>query len=126
MRSVLVIDDNEETRAFLKLVLTRHGYEVRTAASGDEGLALFEAAPADVVLVDVLMPDKDGLETIVDLRHKHPQVRLIAISGGFKKSTDNDPALADALGVHRTCAKPFAPDDLVRAVREVLGEGQPS
>ncbi|MHB8520142.1 MAG: response regulator [Limisphaerales bacterium] len=122
MRSILVIDDNEETRAFLKLVLNRHGYEVRTAAGGDEGLALFEDAPADVVIVDVLMPIKGGLETIVELRHDHPGVRLIAISGGFNKSTDQDPSLADALGVHRTCAKPCAPDDLLRAVREVLGE----
>ncbi|MHB8524092.1 MAG: response regulator [Limisphaerales bacterium] len=118
--SILVIDDDPETRAFLDLILAREGYAVRTAASGDEGLARLADSPADLAIIDVLMPGRGGLEIILEIRRLYPGTKLIAISGGFTKRTDDEPSLAETLGVDRTCSKPFTPEKFLQVVREVL------
>jgi DNA-binding response OmpR family regulator len=74
------------------------------------------------VVTDLLMPEKGGLETILELRREFPKLKVIAISGGFSRSTDADQALATTLGVDRTLAKPFAFEDLVARVKELLLE----
>ncbi|MBU6400559.1 MAG: response regulator [Verrucomicrobia bacterium] len=120
MSSILVIDDDPEARKVFETVLERGGHAVSAAGSGDEGLRLFHDTPVDLVIVDVLMPEKGGLETIVELQHGFPAVKLIAVSGGFQKRTDRDHVLAGTLGVHRTLAKPFTPEELLRVVQETL------
>ncbi|MBU6400633.1 MAG: response regulator [Verrucomicrobia bacterium] len=119
---VLVIDDEEDLRALLKEALTDAGYTVADAATGDEGIALYRASPADLVITDVLMPKKVGLETIMELKRDFPDAKVIAISGGFNRRTDSDSTLAKTLGVDRTLSKPFSPETLLRVVREVLEE----
>jgi DNA-binding response OmpR family regulator len=123
---VLVIDDEEDLRALLKEALVDAGYEVLDAASGDEGLALYRQTPTDVVITDVLMPKKVGLETIIELKHDFPNAKVIAISGGFNRRTDSDLSLAKTIGVARTLAKPFSPEVLLKVVSEVLAQPPPS
>ncbi|MHB8521284.1 MAG: response regulator [Limisphaerales bacterium] len=117
-----MIDDEAELRALLKEALVDAGHDVVDAASGDEGIALYRVTPADVVITDVLMPNKVGLETILELKRDFPNARVIAISGGFNRRTDNDTALAKTLGVDRTLAKPFSTETLLQVVRDVLDQ----
>ena len=119
MARILIIDDNAQLREMLKLMLTQAGHEVQEADGGEMGVKLYKSAPADVVIVDILMPEKGGLETIVELKRDFPKAKLIGISGGFQKKTDGDQTLAELLGVERTLSKPFASEELLKAVREI-------
>ena len=83
MTRVLLIEDDDLVRATLRDALESNGYEVATATNGLDGLERFRSAPADVVVTDILMPEKEGIETIIELRRDHPEVKIIAISGVF-------------------------------------------
>lgn len=81
-RSVLVIDDEDLVRDMLRRALESAGIEVVVAADGREGLKAYLANPTDVVVTDILMPEKEGIETIIELKREHPNVKIVAISGG--------------------------------------------
>jgi DNA-binding response OmpR family regulator len=121
MARILIIDDNAQLREMLNLMLTQAGHEVAEAAGGTVGVRLYRDKPADLVIVDILMPEKGGLETIVELKKDYPQAKMIGISGGFQKKTDESKTLAELLGVERTLSKPFGTAEMLKAVREVLG-----
>ena len=120
MARILIIDDNAQLREMLNLLLTQAGHTVQEAAGGELGMKYFREKPADLVIVDILMPEKGGLETIVELKRDFPSVKLFGISGGFQKKTDETRTLADLLGVERTFSKPFSSEELLKAVNEVL------
>lgn len=120
MARILIIDDNAQLREMLNLMLTQAGHEVAEAGTGEMGVELYRARPSDLVVVDILMPEKGGLETIVELKRDYPDAKLIGISGGFQKKTDQSHTLADLIGVQRTLSKPFASEELLKAVNEVL------
>jgi DNA-binding response OmpR family regulator len=122
MARILIIDDNAQLREMLNLMLTQAGHEVAEAGSGELGVKLYKEKPAEVVVVDILMPEKGGLETIVELKRDFPNAKVIGISGGFQKKTDESGTLAELLGIERTLSKPFAPEELLKAIREVLGQ----
>jgi len=122
MARILIIDDNAQLREMLNLMLAQAGHEVVEAGSGETGVNLYREKPADVVVLDILMPEKGGLETIVELKRDFPNVKVIGISGGFQKKTDENQTLADLLGIQRTLSKPFAPEELLKTIREVLGK----
>lgn len=122
MARILIIDDNAQLREMLNLMLVQAGHQVAEAGSGELGVKMYKANPADVVVVDILMPEKGGLETIVELKRDFPNAKVIGISGGFQKKTDENRTLADLLGIDRTLAKPFAPEDLLKTIKEVLGQ----
>lgn len=121
MARILIIDDNAQLREMLNLMLVQAGHEVAEAGTGEMGVKLYKEKPADVVIVDILMPEKGGLETIVELKRDFPNAKVIGISGGFQKKTDQSQTLAELLGIQRTLSKPFAPEELLKAIREVLG-----
>jgi CheY-like chemotaxis protein len=81
MARILLIDDDEPVRTTLRLTLEHFGHTVIEARDGTEGLALFQHANADLVITDIVMPEKDGLEVLRELRRMHPSVKIIAISG---------------------------------------------
>jgi DNA-binding response OmpR family regulator len=120
MARILIIDDNAQLREMLNLMLTQAGHEVVEAAGGADGVRLYREKPTDLVIVDILMPEKGGLETIVELKKDFPKAKMIGISGGFQKKTDDSKTLAELLGVERTLSKPFASEELLKAVREIL------
>ncbi len=122
MARVLVIDDDDDTRRMLCEVLTRAGHEAIGAADGRAGVARYRESRADVVITDIFMPESDGLETIRKIRHEFLQARIIAISGGGRRSNFDYLPSALMLGAWRTMDKPFSPAELLQAVAEALEE----
>ena len=120
MARILVIDDDEEIRTILKQILERAGYEVMDASDGREGLRRYSEKPADLVITDLVMPEKEGIETIMDLKHHFSGVKIIAISGGGHVGPCEYLRLAGELGARRTFAKPFRLGDLLEAVQQLL------
>jgi CheY-like chemotaxis protein len=82
LTTVLVIDDNEDIRALLRRVLEREGYSVSEASDGMAGTRLYRSQPADVIITDIVMPDQEGIQTIMELLRDFPAAKIIAISGG--------------------------------------------
>jgi DNA-binding response OmpR family regulator len=124
MARILVIDDDGLLRGAIRVALESAGYEVIEAADGDAGLRLHREQGADLVVVDLFMPERDGLEVIRAMRAEAPGAKIIAMSGGSSLRLDLLAAAA-AFGASRTLRKPFPPSMLLAAVRELLAEGGP-
>jgi CheY-like chemotaxis protein len=122
MARILVIDDEENVREMFSELLARAGHEVVPMANGKDAAKRCAEVAADLVITDILMPDRDGLEAIGELRRCVPDVKIIAISGGSKIGPGLYLDAAQALGAHRAFAKPVDVADLLAAVRELLGE----
>lgn len=121
MTRILVIDDDAAARTALTRLLTQSGYEVRTAADGSEGLHCMEESLPDVLLVDIFMPERDGLETIRLVRQAFPQVPIIAMSGGgMAYRSDDILTVARDFGARYTFTKPFAPEELLSVLQAVI------
>ena len=82
MASILVIDDEPQLQNLLTQILELEGYEVIVASNGKEGIEKFRQQPTDIIITDIVMPEKEGLETIMELRNDFPEVKIIAMSGG--------------------------------------------
>jgi len=119
-QSILVIDDDEPIRELLRTILEHEGYRVLEASDGDEGLKQFTETPTDLVITDLIMPGKEGIETIRDLRRKFPGVKIIAVSGGGRIGPDSYLKMAKGVGALRTLSKPFDRTILLKAVEEVI------
>ncbi len=117
---ILVIDDEASIRTMLQQMLEGSGHEVAVAAQGAEGLTLFGEHPVDLVITDIFMPEKEGIETILELRQRSPQTKIIAISGGGRAGNLDILATAKNLGAHQTLAKPFERQELLDAVNAAL------
>lgn len=119
MAHILVIDDDDQLRDLLKLLLMSAGHIVSTASEGEEGLRCFCTNPADLVITDIVMPNQEGIETIMKLRSAHPHLGIIAMSGGANYSK-TWLAMASKLGASYALAKPFTLPQLTAAVDAVL------
>jgi DNA-binding response OmpR family regulator len=122
MRRVLVVDDNSQLRRAVGTALTRDGYEVTEAADGAAALVAMHANPADLVLTDIVMPGREGVETIFALRERWPDVPIVAMSGGGRISGTDYLATARLAGASSTLAKPFRIAELLQLVRQLLVE----
>ena len=120
MACVLVIDDDEQTRTLVRHMLSREGHEVVEAVDGADGLRLFGKSPPDVVLTDINMPGLDGHDVIEAIRMQHPDVPIIAISGGGPVGREELLLKASALGADQIIMKPFEFRQLVDAVERAL------
>jgi len=116
---ILLIDDEENFRCVIKQVLVNAGFEVVEAANGAQGIQYFYEKPADMIITDIIMPEKEGIETIIELKNAFPKVKLIAMSGGGWYGTDIDFDMAKKLGA-KTLDKPFALQELLDVVHELL------
>jgi len=123
MATILLIDDEEQVRMLFQVALEGAGYRVLTAENGKHGLRLLERQEVDVMLVDLLMPDMDGLELIPLLRKTRPAIKIIAISGGSGEWDYLD--AAKSLGAHATLKKPFSFQELLQAVATQLQSSHP-
>ncbi len=119
-KRILVIDDEPTALDLLRRILELNGYEVQLAANGLEGVELFRKSPCDLVITDMVMPKKDGLQTILDLRDDYPDLPVIAISGGGTISKERYLAVAGYLDKVITIAKPFTIEAIVEAVQQLL------
>jgi YesN/AraC family two-component response regulator len=120
MYKLLIIDDEPHILLMLKKMLERSGYEVDLAANGVEGINLFRKSNADLVITDIIMPEKEGLETIREMRRIKPDLKIIAMSGGGKVSADNYLEIARIFGASKIIEKPFTQKEIISAVRELL------
>ena len=120
MAHILIIDDDPQILDMLGQTLKRQGHEVVKAFDGKEGLKLYRENPTDLVITDIIMPETEGIETIMELQRDFPDVKIIAISGGGHNIAENYLYLAKSLGVQRTFAKPIERDELLKAVSELL------
>jgi CheY-like chemotaxis protein len=125
MARILLIEDDPTVRAVLRMSLTGVGHTVIEARDGKEGLDLFKRVGADLVITDIIMPEKEGLEVLRELKKKQvPPVKVIAISGGGVSQSAGDALrMAKLLGAAKTLAKPFSNEVLIAAVNEVLQGG---
>jgi DNA-binding NtrC family response regulator len=119
--TILVIDDEAFMLDLVRRILERGSYRVITARTADEGLAAYVTEHPVLVITDLIMPDKDGLEVIKELRQVEPSVKILAISGGGSTGYTNALKAAQAFGAQETLRKPFAPNVLLDAVARVLG-----
>ena len=120
MARILIIDDEDIVRSMLRQMLERSGYDVMDAPNGRVGVRLYREAPADIVITDIFMDDKEGLETITELRRDFPSVKIIAISGGNRFDNFDGLSIAQQLGAQRTFSKPFSRDVILAAIQELL------
>ena len=116
---VLVIDDNADLCANLRAGLEIEGYEVLTASNGEQGLKQLAEHKVDAVVTDLFMPDKDGIETIVELRKLSPKVKIVAMSGWTSTQGSDYLRVAREIGASVTLQKPFDPEELSRVVRQL-------
>ena len=120
MPIALLVDDDDGIREIATLCLRSIGFTVHTAKNGKDASKLFRATVPDVVITDLMMPEQDGLETIIELRKLNPKIKIIAMSGGGRMSLMDVLNLAKKLGATATLAKPFSMDELRLAITDVL------
>ena len=118
MPRILVVDDDPDMRAMLQQTLQNAGHEVFSAADGREALKQNRLTAADLALVDIFMPNKDGFETIAQFRKEFPKVGLIAMSG--RPPEAHVLTVAQRLGAIEVLQKPFVADEVLTAVAKVL------
>ncbi len=112
------MEDDEAIRLALCKSLTRAGYEVTEAANGAEGATIYRKNPPDLIITDILMPDQDGVEALLDLKQTLPDIKIIVISGNAQEFLP----IAEDLGAHKTFAKPFKQADILEAVADLLAD----
>jgi DNA-binding response OmpR family regulator len=122
---ILVIDDDSDLCTMMQEVLRAEGYEVSVAADGEQGIALHRKLPASLLITDIFMPNKEGIETIRDFREEFPTVPIIAISGGGKLTRRGSTLfVAKEVGAATILRKPFEMSDLLRSVAAALNSSK--
>jgi CheY-like chemotaxis protein len=119
---ILVIDDDAGVRLTLQHVLTAAKFQVTCAANGAEGMLLFLDLQPQLVICDLIMPEQEGIETILQIKRESPQTKVIAISGGGRIGSTNMLELAQRVGADFAVSKPFSIPDLLLAVRAAMPE----
>ena len=120
MAQILIIDDEEPIRIVFRDILERAGHEVEDAADGEQGIIVQRDNPADIIITDIIMPGKEGLKTIMELRREFPSVPIIAISGGGQIPAEEYLYLARRFGAAYTFIKPISPQELLAAVTSII------
>ena len=120
MTRILLIDDDALARDMLRQMLERAGYDVVEAASGRDGLQQYQATAIDLIITDILMPDQDGLEIILELRRLAPEAKIIAITGGGQSGLLDLLPVAAKLGAQWTLRKPLQRLELLEAIRQLV------
>jgi len=122
MNKILLIDDDNHFREMFAELLKRENYEVIETTDGRNALTLFDNHQPDLVITDIIMPDKEGIETILDLKKQHPNVKIIAISGGGRTNAMDNLRSARLLGASVTFEKPFDNKEVLNSIAELLQE----
>lgn len=120
MPRILVIEDEELARYSMRDILESGGYEVVEASDGRHGIQVHEDRPADLVITDIIMPHKDGVETVIEMRRAFPDLPIIAVSAGGRARNLSFLTMAKEFGANECLVKPFAAADLLAAVERCL------
>ena len=124
MTTILIVDDQDAVRMVLRDALEQEGSHVQEARNGAEAILMYRENPADVIVTDIIMPDKEGIETIIELRELAPDVKIIAISGGGRIRANDFLDMAKKLGAAHVLRKPFRMKELVDLVKSCLANGR--
>jgi DNA-binding response OmpR family regulator len=122
MATILIIEDDTDLRNFLTRLLERENHYILNAENGLEAVTILNSVKPDLVITDIIMPDQDGIGTINMLRKKHPEIKIIAISGGGRILGADYLEIARKLGAHYVFSKPFDNKELVVKVKELLDQ----
>jgi DNA-binding response OmpR family regulator len=120
--TVLVIDDDEAVRSSLEMLLEAYGFQTVLARDGRQGMAAFRASTPDIVLIDLMMPVQDGIETIALMRQEWPEARIVAMSGAAGIGDWSGLSAALKVGADHAIEKPFEADALLAILRAVATE----
>jgi len=122
MGHILIIDDDDEFRGMLVECLSNEGYDIMAAANGKEGINLYRREPADLVITDVLMPEKDGVETIVELGKEFPDLKIFVVSGGGRGGSAEEYLHSTGImcNVIKTFSKPFIMEEMLEAIKSAI------
>jgi YesN/AraC family two-component response regulator len=120
VKRILIIDDDFHVRDMMERLLRKAGYDAQLAENGVEAMKMHRENPMDLVITDIIMPEKEGMEVITEFRREYPSVKLIAISGGGRIGPANYLKMAKLLGAERTFAKPVDTSQLLSAIEELL------
>jgi len=121
MSKILVVDDESHVREILDRILSNAGHQVVTAPDGNAALEMPREASFELVITDLIMPEKEGIETIRELLALEPRPRIIAMSGGGRVGPVDYLEAAESLGADASLAKPFDPERVLAVVEELLG-----
>jgi CheY-like chemotaxis protein len=119
-KRILIVDDDINIRLLLRLTMEEGGYEAVEARDGDEAIARFKETPFDLVIADMVMPHKDGISMLLEIRQLNPNVPFVAISGGAYLGSDHYLEIARLVGVKQTFSKPVDRKALLAVVAEML------
>ena len=122
MASILLVDDDDQFRRMFSRILVRADHQVVEACEGQEALDIYGKQPTDLVITDLVMPGKEGLEMIVEFQQLYPEAKIIAISGGGRVGPQDYLRMAKAFGAKRVLTKPFLRDEMLEAIDQVLNE----
>jgi YesN/AraC family two-component response regulator len=122
MARILVIDDEPSILLMIKKMIEKAGHEVDIALNGREGLELFYKNYPDLIITDIIMPQKEGLEIILELRKKHPALKIIAISGGGRFGPEGYLPSAKIFGANMIFQKPLVQKEFMEAIANLLSE----
>ena len=120
MSRILLIEDDIQVRSMLKKMLTKAAYEVEDVSNGEEACEVLHVRGADLVVTDIFMPKKDGLETIFQFKQENPGLKIVAISGGAPGGSLNFLPLAESMGADLVLKKPFSQKTFLNAVKKLL------
>ncbi len=117
---ILVVDDDASVRKFISITLKRANHTVFEAENGKTGLQLLQKQQEiSLMITDLIMPEMEGIETIIAVKQKYPAIKILAISGGGKVSPENYLVLANALGANNTLKKPFSGQELIKVIENL-------
>jgi two-component system response regulator (stage 0 sporulation protein F) len=118
MATILIVDDEDSVRQLLRRILEEDGHEVREASNGQEGLSLYRQAPADLVITDILMPARDGMDVTLELTREFLEAKVIAMTGAT--GDQNFLSVAKLFGARQIIQKPFTVEEVRHLVRSTL------
>ena len=118
--SILIADDDDQIRSLLRSILEDEGYRVFTAEHGKKAIAILKETPIDLMLTDLVMPEQEGMETIVQARRDYPGLKIVAVSGAFAGSILD---AASHFGASAILEKPLQVDEVLKVVQDLLGHG---
>ena len=121
MANILVIDDEQSIRKLLTLMLKKENHDIQTACDGKQGIRMAKELSPDLVITDLIMPEKEGLETIREIKEFNPDIKIIAISGGGVVQPEMYLKMAEKIGADHSFTKPVDTDSFLSAVNQLLG-----
>jgi len=122
MARILVVDDHKDSRELLEYILAEDGHEIVHAENGNEAVTRYRAGPTDLVILDVFMPEKNGLDAMAEIRAEFPAAKIVVVTAGWNLGRRDPLSLALEAGADATIRKPIDPIGLRRAVETLLAQ----